>query len=164
MRLLVFSDSHGRWERMKEIINRSNADAVLFLGDGMRDIDRVLSGYNGKAMFISVKGNCDGYDGTPEERILTLDGIKILMLHGHSRGVKHGREVLEAYGRLNGADLILYGHTHQAEVRYVSEYDSPYYVFNPGSIGAHRYDGASYGYIELVDGKAVPNIVEYYED
>lgn len=164
MKLLVFSDSHGRWERMKRIIDRLDADAVLFLGDGMRDLDRVISGYNGSAMFIAVKGNCDGYDGTPEERLLTLDGVRILMLHGHSRGVKHGREVLEAYGRINDAALILYGHTHQAEIRYVSEYDSPYYVFNPGSIGAHRYDGASYGYIEIIDGKIVPNIAEYCED
>ena len=161
MRLLVFSDSHGKWDRMKEIMERSEFDAVLFLGDGLRDFDRISADYNGKALLISVKGNCDSYDGTPDERILTLDGVKILMLHGHTRGVKHGLETLEAYGRVVGADLLLYGHTHVPFARYVSEYDRPYYVFNPGSVGAHRYDGASYGFIELVNGKIVTNHIEY---
>ena len=163
MRLLVFSDSHGRWERMKGIIDSTEADAVLFLGDGLKDIERVISDYNGRAVFISVKGNCDGFDGTPEERAIVLDGVKILMLHGHTRGVKHGLETLEAYGRINEADLILYGHTHRAESRYVSEYDRPYYIFNPGSIGAHSYDGISYGYIELVKGSVITNHIKYEE-
>ena len=161
MRLLVFSDSHGRWDRLKAIIDRSDADAILFLGDGIKDFDRIASDYSRNAILIGVKGNCDGYDGTPDERILALDGVKILMLHGHTRGVKHGLETLEAYGRIKGADLILYGHTHVPHVKYVSEYDRPYYIFNPGSIGAQCYDGASYGYIEFVNGKIVANHVKY---
>ena len=41
MKILVFSDSHGKYERMADVISRSKYDAVIFLGDGISDFDRV---------------------------------------------------------------------------------------------------------------------------
>lgn len=163
MKILVFSDSHGKGERMKRIIEKSDCDTVLFLGDGLREFDQTRVEFPDK-LFLSVRGNCDGYDGTREEQIMTLDGIRILMLHGHTRGVKHGIEVLEAYGRVVGADLILYGHTHTPDNRYVSDKGKPYYVFNPGSIGVPLFLSPSFGYIETVAGKLVINSTIYKEN
>lgn len=162
MKMLVFSDSHGKGERMKRIIEKSDCDTVLFLGDGLREYDALRNEFPNK-LFLSVMGNCDSCDGTREENIITLDGVRILMLHGHKRGVKHGTELLEAYGRELGADLILYGHTHVPDNRYVSDFGKPYYVFNPGSIGAPAFLSPSFGYIETVDSKLVLNYVTYKE-
>lgn len=160
MKILVFSDSHGRGERMRKIIEKSDVDAILFLGDGMSDFDRIVSNYKGKAMLASVKGNCDLFDGTPEEKILTLGGMRILMLHGHTRGVKYDTAALEGFGMRSEADIILYGHTHTPDNRYIGGGRRPFYIFNPGSIGSYE---ATFGYIEILDGKAVLNVAEYEE-
>ncbi len=160
MKILVFSDSHGKYSRMSEVISRDKYDVVLFLGDGISDFDRLCQVHLGSTRFIAVKGNCDFFDGTPEERILDLDGFKVLMLHGHTKNVKHGTSVLEYYGREKGVDLILYGHTHSRDIRRIDG-EKPFYIFNPGSIGASFYHNPSFGYIDTVNGQFVLNIVDY---
>lgn len=160
MKILVFSDSHGKYQRMADVFSRDLYDAVLFLGDGISDFDRLCQGYMGSARMIAVKGNCDFFDGTPEEKMLDLDGFKVLMLHGHTKNVKHGTSVLEYYAREKGVDLVLYGHTHSRDIRKIDG-DKPFYIFNPGSIGAPGYLNPSFGYIETVKGQIVLNVAEY---
>ena len=41
MRLLIVSDSHGRYERLSELLDRQRGvDALIFLGDGLADLER----------------------------------------------------------------------------------------------------------------------------
>ena len=44
-KLLVLSDSHGARDAIKRILNKeqNNVDAVIFLGDGLRDLEQALS-------------------------------------------------------------------------------------------------------------------------
>ena len=42
MKWLVFSDSHGRWEYMKQAVELEKPDRVLHLGDMTRDAQRLL--------------------------------------------------------------------------------------------------------------------------
>lgn len=149
MDILVFSDSHGRISGMREAIAAQvrRPDAVLFLGDGLRDADR-LEEENPDIPFYKVRGNCDMYSAfehtdAPDERFIELGGIKIFMTHGHLFSVKGG------YGRLCtvagqlGAELVLFGHTHQPISEYIvydgkdgmSEKTKGFRLFNPGSIG-----------------------------
>ncbi len=160
MKILVFSDSHGRHGRMAEVFSRGKYDAVLFLGDGSSDFDKLRESHMGSTRFISVRGNCDYFDGTPEERIIDLGGFRVLMLHGHTKNVKHGTSLLEYYAREKGVDLVLYGHTHARDCRRIS-CEKPFYIFNPGSIGASSYLSPSFGYIETVGGQIVLNITDY---
>jgi putative phosphoesterase len=160
MKILVFSDSHGKYKRMAEVFSRDRYDVVLFLGDGMSDFERLQKENMTSTRMIAVKGNCDFFDGTPEERILDLDGFRILMLHGHTKNVKHGTTVLEYYAREKGVDLVLYGHTHSRDIRRI-EGENSFYIFNPGSIGASGYLNPSFGYIETVGGQIVLNVAEY---
>ena len=162
MKILVFSDSHGKYERMAKVISRDKYDAVLFLGDGINDFDRLCQSYIGSARLIAVKGNCDFFDGTPEERIIDLDGFRVLMLHGHTKNVKHGTGVLEYYAREKEVDLVLYGHTHSRDIRRIDG-EKRFYIFNPGSIGASSYLSPSFGYIETVNGQIVLNVADYKE-
>ncbi len=160
MKILVFSDSHGRGDRMAEVLSRDKYDVVLFLGDGSADFDKLASESVGNTRFISVKGNCDFFDGTPEERLIELDGFRVLMLHGHTKNVKHGTSVLEYYAREKEVDLVLYGHTHSRDLRRI-EGEKPFYIFNPGSIGASSYLAPSFGYVETVGEQLVLNITDY---
>lgn len=160
MKILVFSDCHGKYERMADVFLRDKYDVVLFLGDGISDFDRLQKDNMGSTKMIAVKGNCDFFDGTPEERIFDLDGFRVLMLHGHTKSVKHGTSVLEYYGREKEVDLVLYGHTHARDLRRIDG-EKPFYIFNPGSIGASGYLNPSFGYIDTVNGQMVLNIVDY---
>ncbi len=162
MKILVFSDSHGKYERMADVFSRDKYDVVLFLGDGISDFDRLQKENMTSTRMIAVKGNCDFFDGTPEERIFDLDGFKVLMLHGHTKNVKHGTSVLEYYAREKQVDLVLYGHTHSRDIRRIDG-EKPFYIFNPGSIGGTRYLNPSFGYIETVNGQIVLNITDYKE-
>ena len=44
-KLLVLSDSHGARGAIKRILNKeqNNVDAVIFLGDGLRDLEQALA-------------------------------------------------------------------------------------------------------------------------
>ncbi len=163
MRILVFSDSHGELRRMKQVLARAEVDAVLFLGDGIRDFEALQEGYDGKALFMAVRGNCDLFGDDPAERIFSYEGIRILMLHGHTRNVKHGTEALEAYARRQAVDLVLYGHTHRAEDRYLSEEGRPLRLFNPGSIGAAGWDKPGFGYLDIRNGQILSSCSVYEE-
>ena len=166
MRILVFSDSHGNVERMKRVVERTEADLILHLGDGERDFEALQESYRGRAIFMAVRGNGDFLSDLPAERIFEFEGVRFLMLHGHTRNVKHGNEVLEAYARVQKVDLVLYGHTHCAEDRYYpAEGEAkPFRLFNPGSIGSPGYGlPPRYGYIEIRNGQILTNCAVFKE-
>ncbi len=166
MRILVFSDSHGNVGRMRRVVGRTEADLILHLGDGEGDFEALQAGYRGRAMFLAVRGNGDFLSELPAERIVTYEGARILMLHGHTRNVKSGNGALEAYARAQEIDLVLYGHTHLAEDRYYpAEGDGkPFRLFNPGSIGSPGWGlPPRYGYIEIRNGQILTNCAVYEE-
>ncbi len=142
MKILVFSDSHGRWKNIDEAIalHGGVCDAVIFLGDGLSDISRIKDKYPNIA-FFAVRGNCDvfGFSDTPEEMCVNFDGIKIFFAHGHRYGVKGSYgHILNKTNELS-ADAVVFGHTHEplATVEYFG--NRRVQVFNPGSIGAGSY-------------------------
>ncbi len=131
MKLLVMSDSHGRDDKMEKIIAlHPDADLIVFLGDGLREAERVLEDHRGISSF-TVAGNCDWsfHDHVPLAT-LDLDGKKIVCCHGHSFGVKSGVGTLWEYAASKGASLALFGHTHE---QYEENRDG-IVLFNPGAV------------------------------
>ena len=155
MTLLVMSDTHGRIDRVREVLRiHSEASAVIFLGDGLRDLPEELICSEHPRLY-AVSGNCDpfllGGCSLGEEALLDFGGYRFLLMHGHRHGVKSGRENALAYASARGADVLLYGHTHVPEERYLptEEGGKPMWVFNPGSLGV-PWDGLpSYGLIQI---------------
>lgn len=144
MRAVVISDSHGDSATVNMILSRhKTADMVIFLGDGERDIhtaeNSLLLTNKG---FVSVAGNCDFGSESPKEVMTSLGGKKIYCLHGHTKYVKHGYELLESTAKMKGADIALHGHTHSERVEKI---DGIYYMC-PGSARA-----GSYGIIDIDD-------------
>lgn len=164
MTLLVLSDSHGRPDRIDEAIRRVRPDGILFAGDGLRD----LTYCDLPCPLWAVSGNCDWLtsplilDGglfEPEEEVLfTAEGIRFLLMHGHTQGVKGGlgRAIARAV-RLD-ADVLVFGHTHtplELHLRPDNErtdfaVTKPLLVFNPGSLGDR---GASFGTLTVRGGQ-----------
>ena len=158
VKLLVISDSHGRADRVRELASRhKDVEAILFLGDGIRDLELIDS--VATRAVCAVRGNCDMFslfsvekNEFPEERSLVFGESHILMMHGHTRGVKGGLDNALSYAYSRGADILLFGHTHMPFEKYFPEgsviggitLERPMYAFNPGSLGE-----SSFGYIEI---------------
>lgn len=135
MRLLVISDAHGMRRRIEMVIElHPEADAVIFLGDGARDIPEVEKYFPDKK-FYCVCGNCDFATGYPESRLEILAGKRVFFTHGHLFGAKSGEEQLRAAARGAGADILLYGHTHTP----VTNYEDGLYIMNPGALLMSQY-------------------------
>ncbi len=141
MRLIVFSDSHGSVRYMRQALEmHPEADAVVHLGDGERDLETLGDLLEGKRV-IQVCGNCDLYSQLNIEERVILAGAKVLCTHGHFMHVKHGEQMLREVARNWGARIVLYGHTHNI----VNNYVDGLYIFNPGS----ARDGC-YGIVDIV--------------
>lgn len=160
--LLVLSDSHSRADRVREVIrNHRSADTVLFLGDGLRDLD--LLNPEDALRVCAVRGNCDGFsvfsDDLPTERLLRFGNWTVLMMHGHTHDVKSGFDRAVVYAAERGADVLVFGHTHEPIEQYLPEgttirgvtLTKPLHILNPGSIGKPMGDRPSFGLIDLTE-------------
>lgn len=134
MKILVFSDSHSVCGFMKTCMEAVKPDAVIHLGDMVRDGEKLAQSYGG-VPFFQVAGNCDRgrvLPEIPEILVEKLGSVKIYMTHGHLQGVKLFLDKLILDGQRCGADVILYGHTHEPDCRKLPEGQ---WIMNPGSAG-----------------------------
>ena len=155
MKCLCFSDSHGSFYGMKAAINKHpDAEVIFFLGDGLSDFEELI--HDRSRMYIAVRGNCDSSGILGDTMIkktdsITLMGYRIFLTHGDLYGVKYGLDGIKGLAVDHNADLVLFGHTHQALEKYISTDKSGYYLFNPGSIGGGYGIKPSYGVININD-------------
>ena len=133
--IAVVSDSHGNFDALRQVVElHPEVDALLFLGDGMRDFEDLQALYPTIPM-MGVPGNCD-YDCMENHtKVYFCGGKKLLLTHGHFYNVKMGTEYLLATARAASAAAVLYGHTHWSVA--VREPDGLWRI-NPGSIGYSR--------------------------
>ena len=163
MTLLILSDSHGHPDRISEAIRRVRPDGILFAGDGLRD----LTYCDIPCPLWVARGNCDrtafplivGGEllEAEEEMLVTVEGVRILLTHGHRYGVKSSLGAAVARASLLQADALVYGHTHLPVELHLSperpaDYgvSAPLTVFNPGSIGD---PSASFGTLTIRNGR-----------
>ena len=159
MKVLVFSDSHGRIEPMQSIIraHADTTDAILHLGDGAAEVLTLRSRFP-SIPFHAVIGNCDSYTysefGIAADKCITLGGYALYLCHGDRFGVGGGVTALAAYAAYKRADIALYGHTHIAHEEYrAADGNNPrMWILSPGSVSRPR-DGAlpSFGILDLTE-------------
>lgn len=153
MKLLVFSDSHGSRDRMPEVAAQESPDVIFHLGDGWRDAEALHARYPEIPLY-QVPGNCDFRSQAEPELLVTIQGKRILLCHGHTYGVKDSLMMAgEAADRLE-LDAFLFGHTHRP---LVSRRGKTLFL-NPGSIGDfHPF----YGVLTLRDGRLDGRTAKY---
>ena len=79
-------------------------------------------------------------------------GVKIFFTHGHLYGVKSGEYNIVCAARERKAQVLLYGHTHNA----FTDYEDGLYLMNPGSLSGWQ---ATYGTLDLTEQGIVTNVV-----
>ena len=144
---------------MLDAVEREQPNEIFHLGDCLRDAESLSFAYP-EIPVIMVPGNCDGWTGMSERLLLERDGVRILLAHGHRWHVKSGAGAALADARMCGADILLYGHTHQAVCR--REEDGLWHM-NPGTVGGIGAR-ATYGVIELEKGCAACKLVRAAEE
>lgn len=142
MKIIVLSDSHGDIEKAEKVISKNrDADLIIHLGDYFRDAQQLADKYPLIPMEY-IYGNSDFMIGdVPSEKLLVYEGKKIFITHGHRYSVKWDYDNICKKAEETGADVLLFGHTHVAEVIDRGNYK----VINPGSISDSR-DGKAESY------------------
>lgn len=149
-KILVVADSHGAGHTLCRIAGQEgDADAMIFLGDGLRDLEFMQALYPDLWVY-SVRGNCDYSAYEPAEGLVSFEGVLFFYTHGNAYSVEYTLHDLAETARARGADVALFGHTHIALCEEVGGVT----LFNPGSLLRPRRGEASYGVITVEDGKA----------
>ena len=152
MQCLIISDSHYHEENIEKALKKCRgAEVVFYLGDGIRALGSVIDRHPEVAWFY-VLGNCDRpteIRGVPVGKVerVTLCGKRIVLTHGDLYGAKYGRGGLISLAKEEGADVVLYGHTHEPKEEYISERDL--WLFNPGALEYSYGKGASCGVLTI---------------
>ncbi len=151
MRILVLSDSHSAMRFMRQCVEAVRPDAIIHLGDHFDDGAALGEEYP-RIPLYQVPGNCDRYrcpPGTPEILIPRIGGVDFYLTHGHKHQVKQLLSRLLADARACKVSVVLYGHTHQADLH---REEDGLWVMNPGTSG---YYGGSAGLIEIENGTII---------
>ena len=146
MKILVFSDSHGKIAPMERAIISENPDHVLHLGDCVRDFRQLQEQFPQLPM-TNVPGNCDYGDLSPHSLAVTLDSVRIFMTHGHVYQVKY-MYLRAIYAALEQESaLLLFGHTHRPECFQ----EKGLWAMNPGAArnGCYGVVETDYGTFQL---------------
>lgn len=154
MRILVVSDTHGDlFTLMRAVRSQPAAEIIIHCGDGEAQAEELRLAFPDKKI-VAVRGNCDWTSTLPAVETLRVNGKTIFITHGHLYKVKMTMYNIICAARENKADVVVFGHTHNA----MTDYDDGLYILNPGS--CHGY-GATYGYIDITDkGDIVTNTVK----
>lgn len=146
MRYMIISDIHGSETCLKKalaIYEKEKFDGLIILGDILYHGPRnplpeghspkgVVELLNAKAdEIIACRGNCDA---EVDQMLLTfpcLGDYSLIVDDGHRLFATHGhRYTWDAFPKVKGPQIFLYGHTHLWELRK----EGSLLICNPGSI------------------------------
>ena len=139
-RIALFSDTHGSTFTMRSSLSEISAEnlTVIHLGDGAEEAERLMM-YHPEAAYLAVRGNCDGGVSLPLSRTVDIDGVRIMLAHGHEFGVKSSLSHAARAAAKAGAALFLYGHTHIAADDTVEFDGKSVRMINPGAAALGKW-------------------------
>lgn len=161
MILAIISDTHirthtSKFESMlKE--NFSNVDMIIHAGDYTSN--NIIDILKNTSKFLGVYGNNDNSNLRSilsEKEIITLEGFKIGLYHGHGSKKQTLDNVYDVF-KNDKLDIIIYGHSHKPTI-----FTKGKTLFlNPGSCTSKRKE-PWYSYIILEIKKGAPIIASLH--
>ena len=158
MRVLIVSDTHGKHENLREILQAEpRFDKMIHLGDaeGCEDEIAVMA----DCPLEIVAGNNDFFSMLEREKEIWVGKYKVLITHGHYYYVSAGIEDIKKEARGRGMDIVMFGHTHRPLI----DKSGNVIALNPGSISYPRQDGRrpSYMIMEIDDNGDASFTIKY---
>lgn len=149
-KILVLSDSHGHMGLISDVlkIELEGVHTVVHLGDFWFDMKPFIKDIKNRGIeVVIVRGNVDlmREDKTtqfiPEIEFLNIMNKKVMCTHGHLFEVHNSLEKLKVACLSNGANIVLFGHTHQPLAKQIDGI----FFFNPGALKDGLYGIISIG-------------------
>lgn len=160
MKIGIISDTHGALGDFNKVMARlEDADKIIHLGDVLYHGPRnpIPEDYDPATIadmianddrFVFIKGNCDSEvdemvtkkDINERESLIDLGTNVFYLHHGH----RFTEEEMVQRAKDNGANVVLYGHTH---IKVLKNMDN-ILVANPGSVSLPKDGSKSYGVFE----------------
>jgi phosphoesterase, MJ0936 family len=135
MKILVVSDSHGRTHNLEKVIEKVQPiDLMIHLGDFENSEDYINA--IAPCRIEMVSGNNDYFADAEKEKLITIGNYSIFLSHGHRYGVNFGTDRIKEAALQMGADIVMFGHTHQPLI----DLTGKVWAINPGSISQPRQE------------------------
>jgi putative phosphoesterase len=149
MKILIVSDSHGKDSNLEKVIEKVKPiDLMIHLGDFENSEEHIRA--IAPCPVEMVSGNNDYYTDVDRDKIITLGNYVVFMTHGHRHGVNYGTDRIKEMGMINGANMVIFGHTHCPLI----DLKNSVWAINPGSITQPRQEGRVPTYIIMdIDSK-----------
>ncbi|MBW9213036.1 MULTISPECIES: metallophosphoesterase [Terrabacteria group] len=152
--IIVVSDNHGEIKNCLSVQTMYPNAIYIHCGDTQLSLEETPN-------FIQVKGNNDDSLDLPKQRIVKIEGLKILVCHGDKKPYPIDEFVAKEAKQLACA-LACYGHTHIPSISHYQGVD----CVNPGS--SHPYGNrdmseASYAYIVIDQGKIMQKEIRRFD-
>ncbi len=146
MKILIVSDSHGRDDNLKLVIDKYKPfDMLIHLGDIEGSEYYIPEWVNPDCRIEMVRGNNDFSSNLDINREIMIEGHKVLLTHGHYYSVRTTYDSLANAAKSRGCDTAIFGHTHKP---FIGEVNGVMLI-NPGSISYPRQEGRKPSYIIL---------------
>lgn len=136
MKIGVVSDTHDHHQNVMkaiEVFNENQVKYVFHAGDIVSPFTaRAFAGLN-DAKFIAVFGNCDGEKIHLKEAVESIggqiyDNVYNSQVDSRKIFLVHRPDGVNEVAASGGYDIVIYGHTHKQDIRYVENT----LVINPG--------------------------------
>ena len=167
VKILVISVSHGYPGYAKKAIEKESPfDILVHCGD-IQDSISSITGENPPYEVKIVRGNCDFGNSLPTDEEFKAGFLSVWATHGNAYNVKYEESLktLKEAAKSRCADLVLFGHSHYAEI--VKDKEAGITLVNPGSICYPQVTGdkPTYAVITVTDDyEIIPEIKEIGED
>ena len=144
MKILIISDTHRKNENYIKILKElGKLDLIIHLGD-IEGSEYTIQEAAGCPVEM-VAGNNDFFSDLPSEKTLQIGKYCVMITHGHHYYINMGSEMLKKEAIVQGADIVMYGHTHKP----VIDISSQITAINPGSLSYPRQEGRRPSYIVM---------------
>jgi putative phosphoesterase len=154
-RIIALSDTHLEGEMLPDAVIElaGNADIILHAGDFVSS--RAYADLAKLGKLEAVHGNSDSAELKrllPERKVVTVDGIRIGLVHMAS----HGSDLVGArmMAREMEVEVLVFGHIHRPIVE-----KGERLLICPGSTTLPRMSAPSVAEIEIINGRVFGNII-----
>jgi uncharacterized protein len=154
-RIIALSDTHLEDEELLPAVVAlaRNADIILHAGDFVSH--RCYAALSELGQLEAVHGNSDSFELKrllPERKVITVDGIRIGLVHRAS----HGSDLVgaEMMAREMDVRVLVFGHIHRPIVEKGNRL-----LICPGSTTLPRMSAPSVAQLEIIDGRVFGNII-----
>ena len=142
MKILIVSDTHRKNENYMKVLQKTGSlDLVIHLGD-IEGSEYTIQEAAGCPVEM-VAGNNDFFSNLPSEKTLQIGKYHVMITHGHRYYIGMGNEMLKQEAVAQGADIVMYGHTH----RPVIDISKNIIAINPGSLSYPRQENRKPSYM-----------------